>query len=395
MEKPVARLVNVQPFFDEGRELILLTDLEGITENPVVVSKDVLFLLSLMDGTRTLRELQEEYVRRFGTLIFMEKIEEVLDFLSKNYLLLDERFEKHYNSIKEEFERSPVRKAFHAGKSYPETKDELMRYIERLIEPEEENLDMKLKGLFAPHIDYKRGGRSYGKIYRYLKGVDAPLFIILGTSHQPVNSLINISSKDFVTPFGLIKNFFSSRKEMKEDPFFKSFFYEWPHRTEHSIELQLPFIQYFMGSKEFEILPILTGPLEECLLKKERKEEVDKLILEFKEKIENFGIPYFIIAGVDLAHIGLQFGDEPLDEIRLFYSKSKDQALLKSLEDVNPENFFNCVKEEKNERRICGFSALYLQLSLLKGSKGKIIDYIQWTDRLSSVSFASGLFYEP
>jgi hypothetical protein len=57
MEKPKIRWVEATPIIQEGREMVLIRDTEGITENPLIVSKDVVFLLSLMDGTRSLRDI--------------------------------------------------------------------------------------------------------------------------------------------------------------------------------------------------------------------------------------------------------------------------------------------------------------------------------------------------
>lgn len=395
MEKPKVRPISAHPIIHEGRELILLSDTEGLIENPIVVSKDVLFLISLMDGTRTLRDLQEAYTRKFGSLIFTERVREILDFLDKNLLLENERYRNQLKELRESFEVHQERSPFHAGKSYPEDREELLRYISSFIENPLEAAPRKLKGIFSPHIDYRRGGHVYGSVYPYIRDSKAKLIVVLGTSHKQTDRLLNVCSKDFVTPLGTLRNLLRTRPDIKAWPFFQTFLNDWPHRTEHSIELQLPFIQYFLAEKEVEILPILVGSMDDSMIDSEEKRKIDITIEALKETLEELRCPYLLISAVDLAHIGLQFGEEPVDELKLFLSRKKDGMLLSYVEQVDAEAFFSFIRDERNERKVCGFSPLYVQLRLLKGLKGKIIKYDQWTDNLSSVSFASGIFYDP
>jgi AmmeMemoRadiSam system protein B len=394
MDRPKVRFVNVQPIVHEGKELIMLADMEGITESPLVVSRDVLFLISLMDGTRTLRDLQEAYMRRFGSLIFMERLEEIIELLDKHLLLQNERFESHLQTLKERFEAESERRPFHAGKSYPAEREELLRYIRGFLSDHSTAEVGRLRGIFSPHIDYRRGGHVYGSVYGYLKGVEAQLIVILGTSHKPTDRLFSVSSKDFLTPLGRLTNLLSMRPELRAWSFFQVSMDEWPHRTEHSIELQLPFIQYFLGERQIQILPILVGAIEDSMWDSVEKKRIDAAIEGLREVLEASQTPYLVLSAVDLAHIGLQFGEEPVDEFRLLISRRKDEMLLGYMERVDPEGFFSLIREEKNERKVCGFSPLYVQLRLLQGCKGRIVKYEQWTDCMSSVSFASGIFYE-
>ncbi len=63
MENPKVRWIEAVPFVQEGKELIVLRDTEGITENALVVSREIAFMISLMDGSRAVRDIQVDFMR--------------------------------------------------------------------------------------------------------------------------------------------------------------------------------------------------------------------------------------------------------------------------------------------------------------------------------------------
>ena len=103
-----------------------------------------------------------------------------------------------------------------------------------------------------------------------------------------------------------------------------------------------------------------------------------------------------MLAGADLAHIGAQFGDSyPLDKETLLRSKATDAEILDEVRHTDGAGFFRRIKMEEDQRRICGLTSIYIQLCLLADSECEIVDYGQWTDGRSSVSFAGGVFFAP
>jgi len=363
-----------------------------------MVSREALFLISLMDGSRSLRDIQAEFMRTVGRLVQTEEIQAIVDALDQQFLLRNDRFDSHFRTMQEEYEASPCRPSFLAGKSYPATMQELASYFETVFSAREEHaLPRKIRGILAPHIDYSRGMAVYSKIYPFLSGIDGGLIVLLGTCHHVTPHLINISLKDFATPLGIALNARELGKLIREDRLLTRYVAEWPHRNEHSIELQIPLIQFLMRERGFEILPILTGSMHEYVegAKNTSKGELQDLTGGLKDLLESYGKSYCIIAGADLAHIGAQFGDRyPLDRTVLEQSKVKDQALLESVRQIDPEAFFGFVRNEGDRRRICGLTPIYFQLSLMDGAQGKVVTYDQWTDGASSVSFAGAVFYE-
>jgi MEMO1 family protein len=399
MDKPRIRWIDAVPIVHEGADAILLRDTEGITDQSLVVSKHTAFLLSLMDGTRTLVEIQAEYMRVFGEIVHVDRIREIVEALDSNFFLMSENFLRHFDHMKDEYAKAPVRTSCLAGRSYPDDMNELLAYLdEMLFIAGDSGARGEVAGLLAPHIDYGRGKEVYRSVYHCLKGVESPLIVLFGTSHNYTEQLWNISTKDFATPLGVVPASAGLCDLIRENRELKGCINEWPHRNEHSIELQLPIIQFLAARGRAEILPILTGSMHPYITgeKDLGEEEMTAPLRNLREVLKAYGRPYIVIAGADLAHIGAQFGDrEPLDRETLERSRQRDEAILTHVKNVDPEGFFEEVRTEGDRRRICGLTSIYIQLSLLKGGSGEIVDYGQWYDGRSSVSFAGATFRAP
>jgi hypothetical protein len=399
MEKPRVRgWIEALPVMHNGREMFYLRDAEGIVEESLVVSRDVVFLISLMNGSRTVRDLQEEYTRAVGALIHAEQIAQIVEAMDNHFFLQNERFEAHIMSLQQEYEAAPCRSPFLSGKSYPEKPEELAAFLDDLFAgAETPEIARDIKGILAPHIDYQRGAKVYADVYRYLPLVQQELIVIFGTCHHVAPGLWNISLKDFATPFGTLPVPRELTRCIREHPVLHRRIAEWPHRQEHSIELQLPILHYLLAGRSIEILPILTGSMHEYVAgtKELKGDEPGELAEGLREVLAAYGRPYLVIAGADLAHIGAQFGDTySLDQATLDRSRRKDELMLEPVKRVDAEGFFSAVKDEQDSRRICGLAPIYFQLSLLNGFSATLAGYDQWTDGASSVSFAGAIFHD-
>jgi len=397
MEKPKLRYIEAIPFEQDGQDLILLRDAEGIVDEALAVSRDVAFMVSLMDGTRTLRDIQTEFMRAAGEMVYLERIEELVRVMDEHLLLDSDRYNSYMTTVRDEYHQSPVRRAYLAGKGYASGRMDLLAFLNEMFDgcadcaaPPGE-----VTGILAPHIDYQRGIKVYRGIYPYVKHAAKPLIVIFGTCHRPTNRLWSISLKDYETPLETVPCGQELKELITSHDFLKHYIDEWPHRTEHSIELQLPLIQ-FMVQEDFEILPILTGSMHEYIegAWNTAEDEVRLLTEGLKDVLHVYGKPYCILSGADLAHIGAQFGDSyPLDRMTLAESKEKDEAILAHIRNVDAEGFFRAIQNERDSRRICGLTPIFFQLKLLEGCRSDIVSYDQWTDGQSSVSFAGGVFY--
>ena len=121
-----------------------------------------------------------------------------------------------------------------------------------------------------------------------------------------------------------------------------------------------------------------------------------KFLSETKNIVNNYGDSVFIIAGVDMAHVGPKFGDsEEVNEETLSWIGNRDALSLKFTEEIDAEGFYRSVEEEKDRRKVCGLSSIYSMLKVTDATFGKILDYDNAIeeDTGSVVTFASVGYY--
>lgn len=256
----------------------------------------------------------------------------------------------------------------------------------------------------CPHIDFHRGGSSFAWAYdRVVTESQSKLYVILGTAHTPLQSFYSVSRKDFDTPLGLARtdrNFVDLLAQRLGDPdnIFRD---ELPHRHEHSIEFQALMLQYVLGDRrDYQIVPILVGSFHPFVQHGRLPSEspvVAEFIAALRDTALEAGEEVCFVAGVDMAHIGQQFGDPHLlDDERLKNQWTDDQNLLVKACAGDAVAWFKHVAEQGDANRICGLAPMYTLLETVRPKRGELLKYDQAVapDRTSCVSFASVAFYE-
>jgi AmmeMemoRadiSam system protein B len=266
--------------------------------------------------------------------------------------------------------------------------------------PSNEKLGEPLKGLIAPHIDFQRGGTCYAWAYKALAESPPPdLFIILGTVHAPTDFPFVLSRKKFATPRGEVETADQIVSALEKKLTFDPFQDEIAHKTEHTIEFQLVFLDYLYHSKKtFKILPVLCSSFHDILTQEDSPQDKPYLY-EFIDALRRVIVdsPYrsCYIASADLAHVGLRFGDAAApSQGSLTELESKDRAMLSCVEGLDAEGFFTYIQQEKDSRKICGLPPIYTLLKLIDAENGKLLDYQQSVEAEagSVVTFTSMVF---
>jgi AmmeMemoRadiSam system protein B len=93
--------------------------------------------------------------------------------------------------------------------------------------------------------------------------------------------------------------------------------------------------------------------------------------------------------------MGPKFGHpSPLSETDLASLKTHDLALIRQIEEGNPEGFFKAIQEERNHHNVCGVPNIYAFLKIMEGRRGQLIEYGQYFEppTASAVSYASLVF---
>lgn len=406
-ENPKLRPIEAIPVKAQGRQMVMLRDPAQIAPDTVAVTPDVYFMLTLFDGEHSIREIQAECTRAFGQLMFTDRIHQAIEEMDEHLLLEGDRFGAAQKRVVQEFREAEVRVATHAGGVYEDEPEALQTQLAGFFEgpsgPKQggmEPIDGEIVGAIAPHIDFQRGGPTFAWCYEALRqACQADLFVIFGTAHFGGESPYIATTKDFETPLGIAKTdrgFVETLDARCEADLSAD---ELVHKTEHSVEFQVVFLQHiFGGQRDFEIVPILCGGFHECVADGTPPvdvPEVRQFIDALRETIAESGRGVCILIGADLSHIGQRFGDsEPLSQASVDRAARKDQQMLDRVVSGDAQGFFEHIRADGNARRVCGFPSIYTLLNLLDGPAGQLLKYDFAVDQAAqtAVSFASLVF---
>ncbi|MFH0917600.1 MAG: AmmeMemoRadiSam system protein B [Candidatus Omnitrophota bacterium] len=210
------------------------------------------------------------------------------------------------------------------GQFYPAGKEELSGMVDNLLEnaaPDQTSDEIFM--LVSPHAGYGFSGQTAAFGYKLIKGKSYKTVIIMGTSHHQVfNGAALYGAGSFATSLGKVD---------VDEKFTKSILGKYPEvfenpsafNNEHSVEVQLPFLQKALT--DFKIVPVVVG---DCSL-----EACKKIVLLFKEAIGQRQ-DVLLIVSTDLYH-GYDFKEAlEVDGLTLDLIKKMDyQGLYYALRD--------------------------------------------------------------
>jgi AmmeMemoRadiSam system protein B len=259
-----------------------------------------------------------------------------------------------------------------------------------------------LRAALIPHIDYPRGGITYAWGFKeIMEQTAASLFIIIGTSHYSQHRF-TLTRKNFQTPLGIAQTD-QGVIDRLVGHYGPGLFDDelLAHLPEHSIELEVVFLQYLLENKRsFRIVPLVVGSFHDCIVTGKAPSachDIARMVEALRKVEEETSEPICYIISGDLAHIGPKFQDSvPLTSARLQQSRKQDLAIMSQAEEVRPSRYFQVIADEGDERNICGLSPTYTFLEAIRPSKGKLLHYDQYVHPQGheSVSFASMAFYK-
>ncbi|MFQ5991691.1 MAG: AmmeMemoRadiSam system protein B, partial [Nitrospiraceae bacterium] len=294
------------------------------------------------------------------------------------------------------------------GKSYEGDAEKLKAQLEGFFTSKEgppikssENKGKRIKGIVAPHYDLREAGPVYAWAYKELQEAEAPdVFIILGTGHSNLANMFAVTDKDFETPLGIVRadgDVLARFKQRGGTPFFQE---DVRHQNEHTIEYQLPFLQYTVGRvKPITIVPVLCAFPPTCLADPQlahMREMVETFLGALKRSLAESGKEACVVASAELAHIGMRYGDaSPPTDFSFHRCMQSDLAMLKHVEELDADAFTQFILKEDDSRRVFGFASIYTLLRLIEAEKGQVLRYDRGiTDQFNStVTFASMAFF--
>ena len=255
-----------------------------------------------------------------------------------------------------------IRRPAAAGTFYPASRERLVEEIERSFMkgfgrlPSVKKGLGKIKGLIVPHAGYIYSGYVASYAYGEMAEDGFPSkFIILGPNHTGYGSLVATMSKgEWETPLGRVKISDDAKKVVKgiiDDD-------ELAHRYEHSIEVQIPFLQY-LGN--FEFIPICLGMQDY-----ETSIEVGDIIADIEDAV--------IIASTDFSHVS--FSKFPSEEDIQKDVRERDKMAIEKILNLDEKGLIDVVEEENIT--MCGYGGVAAMLHAVKkkgAKKARLLKY--------------------
>lgn len=269
-----------------------------------------------------------------------------------------------------------IRKPAVAGQFYDGNKADLTKTIKECFLdnrgpktlPQIKQGNKKIRGLVVPHAGYIYSGAIAAHSYYILANNGfADTFIILGPNHTGIGSGVSVMTEgSWLTPIGTVPINERLSKNLWKEIIDKD---ENAHMYEHSIEVQLPFLQFSAGSKKFDFVPI-------CMAMQdfETASEVGKIVAD---AIKNTDENIVIIASTDFSHAGFNYMSMPPSGMRVDeYAKKQDKLAIDQILKMNPEGLINTV--QNNNISMCGYGPVAVMLTaakILGASKAELLKY--------------------
>jgi AmmeMemoRadiSam system protein B len=244
------------------------------------------------------------------------------------------------------------RKPSVAGYFYPQNSGALKDMIEGMLDLQADKV--KAISAISPHAGYVYSGKVAGSVFSSITLPEN--FIILGPNHQDVSTSLSIMRQGvWETPLGDVSiNTTLADLIMKQSGILKE--NAKSHSQEHSLEVQMPFIQYLKGDISFVPISVAYFATYEELV------ELGKAVAG---AIQEFGQDVLIVASTDMSHYVSQ------EE-----AKEKDFLAIEKILDLDAQGLFDVVKRENIS--MCGFqptTATIIASNELKAKKAELIKY--------------------
>ena len=256
-----------------------------------------------------------------------------------------------------------IRKPYVAGTFYEGDRNSLLKRLEWCFKHElgpgklpevNENGERKIVTLVSPHAGYMYSGPvAANGFYQLAQDGKPELFIVIGPNHRGLGASISVMVEGaWETPLGTVKiNEEIARKIVEKCKYAEED--DSGHMFEHSLEVQIPFLQYVYGS--FEFVPICIN-LQTLSVSKDLGQAIASALQ---------GVDGVIIASTDFTHY------EPQES-----ASKKDSKAIEAITKLDEEALFETVS--KYRVSMCGYGVVASAIvasKLLGAKEGVLIKY--------------------
>lgn len=230
-----------------------------------------------------------------------------------------------------------------AGMFYPANAHELQSMVTNFLRETKASIGSVPKAIIAPHAGYIYSGPIAASVYAQITPAHDTItkVVLLGPSHQvPFSGLAASSMQEFATPLGNIP---LDRQAIDDIlPLPQVSILEPAHAYEHSLEVQLPFLQEVL--EDFTLIPLVVGEAT--------KEQVGEVL----EKLWG-GAETLIVISSDLSHY-----------LEYHAAQKMDKLTSTAIEELRPENI--------HSEQACGRNPIngLLHIARNRGMQAQTVD---------------------
>lgn len=250
---------------------------------------------------------------------------------------------------------------------YPDRPAELRSMIKGMVDPQAKK--EKALAVVSPHAGFVYSGHVAGAVF---SSVFLPEHIlILGPSHHGIRPVFAVMKEGvWQMPFGEVSlDSDLAEAVRKHSPLIQED--ENAHKNEHSLEVQLPFLQYFV--KNISLVPI-------CISYQANFQQLEELGQAIAAGIRELGRDTLIVASTDMSHYVSQ------EE-----AKRKDFLAIEKILSLDAQGLYDVVQDE--DISMCGFqpvTATILAARELGAKKAELIRYMTSGDASGDYSHVVG-----
>ncbi|MFO8015556.1 MAG: AmmeMemoRadiSam system protein B [Candidatus Woesearchaeota archaeon] len=288
-----------------------------------------------------------------------------------------------------------IRQPIVAGQFYDDRKEELLKQIEHCFKHKmgpgslpKKQREGKVMGVISPHAGYMFSGPCAAHAFKAVAEAEFPdLYICLGPSHVGFHKTC-FSMDDWETPLGTAFTDDEFGRILENNAIDIN---PHPHKEEHSIEVQIPFLQYISGEsskgskdkqEKLRFVPIMVA-------EEDWQDAADRIRKAIKE-YEKDGRSVCIITSSDFTHYGQNYGFVPFTEDLKENMRNLDKGAIEKIKKLDAEGFMKYCKE--TGATICGKAPIAAMLSILKGraESVELLKYYTSGDLLDDYTNAVG-----
>jgi AmmeMemoRadiSam system protein B len=228
-----------------------------------------------------------------------------------------------------------------AGRFYPSEPARLREAVDSFLTPSTQENRICAKACLVPHAGYTFSGRIAGEVFRRIQIPER--VILIGPRHFPRGaSLAILSDGEWQTPLGLApidrplaEKLSHACPLLREDAV--------AHSAEHSLEVQLPFLQRIVPL--FSFVPIVIGAA--------RYEDLEIVGRALAEVIRAATEPILLVASTDMNH----YEDDAATRV-------KDRKAIDRILAIDPRGLYDTVRAENIS--MCGYGATVAMLAAMR-----------------------------